>query len=426
MTVQRDSRAARIGGAALGVPAFRTFFLATLVSNTATFMLSAGISWAALETSGSPGGVALVGFLFALPFTLLTLHAGLVADWFGARPVLALSLALSGGATLLLGCIALGWGLPYAAIAGAAVLIGTLSVLGSPAGMTIANEIVTPGLVPSAMTLIWITVNFGRVAGGLIAGALLAHLAGGWTLAVAGALTIAVALVIRRLPVPRPVRAAHVSVALLAPLREATGHAFREPTMRTLLAIAVVAGSLGLGFNYQLPLAATELGAGANGYGTLVAAVGLGGLVAGLLAERLMRRLGQGRVILVGVAAVAAGLVACGLSPALLPATLGIGLAGGGFAIYGATTLALLQALTPPDLRGRTTALFSLLYWGLMPVGAVIGGVVASTIGARGTLIVMGLSVGIAGIAAVVVRPGLTRMRVGADGSISGREATTG
>jgi MFS family permease len=187
--------------------------------------------------------------------------------------------------------------------------------------------------------------------------------------------------------------------------------------------MTVVAGSLGLGFNFQLPLAATELGAGANGYGTLVAAVGIGGLTAGLLAERLMGRLGQGRVILLGLAAVATGLVACGAGPSFAFAVAGIGLAGAGFAIYGATTLALLQALTPPALRGRTTALFSLLYWGLMPVGAVVGGFVASAVGARATLVVMGIAVALAGIAGFAIRRQIAGTRVTADGSVTRPEA---
>lgn len=420
------SRAERLGWSALAFPSFRTFFGATLVSNTAAFILSAGINWAALETSGSAAGVAGVGFLFALPFTLLTLHAGLLADWFGGKRMLALSLALTGAAVAGLGILALLAGLPWAAIAVAAVVIGTLSVLGSPAGMTIAQDLVPPGLLPSAMTLIWITVNFGRIAGGLVAGVTLALYPGGVTLCIAGLMSVGTALAIARLPVAPPARTPIARGALVAPLLEAAGHAFRDPAIALLIALTAVMGTLGLAFNYQLPVAATELGGGANGFGALVAAVGAGGLLAGSVAERLMRRIGQGGVIVLGAAGVVVGLILCGLSPTLPLAILSMGIAGAGFAIYGATTLALIQALGAPAVRGRLTALFSLLYWGLMPLGAILGGIVASNVGALTTLLLFGLGILVALVIVLLLRPELVRMRVDADGRVVGRPAPAG
>lgn len=416
----RPGRAERIGWPALAVRSFRILFGVSLATNTAAFMLSAGINWSALEASGTSAGVAVVGFCFALPYTLLTLHAGLLTDRFGGRRLLAISLALSGCATVALGVGEVVADVPYIAIAAGALVIGTLSVIGSPASMTLANDLVPAGLVPSAMTLVWLAVNVGRVAGGAIAGLTLARFPGGVTLAIAGLVSALAALPIARLPAPAPVRPDHPATDLIGPIRAAASHAFRDPSLATLFALTTCIGVLGLAFNYQLPVVARELDAGANGFGVLVAAVGIGGLAAGSVAVRLMRRAGTGRVVMGGVAAIAVGLVGCGLSGSLPVAAVSMALAGGGFAIFGATTLALILALGSPAYRGRLTALFSLLYWGLMPVGAIVGGMVASATGARTTLAIFGLAIAVAGAGAVALRRGVVTMRIGADGRVEG------
>ena len=78
--IRRRGIAGRLGLDALDHPAFRTFFGASLVSNTASFVLSAALSWSVLQATGSAASVGLVGFLYALPFGLFTLHAGLLTD----------------------------------------------------------------------------------------------------------------------------------------------------------------------------------------------------------------------------------------------------------------------------------------------------------------------------------------------------------
>jgi len=63
-----------------------------------------------------------------------------------------------------------------------------------------------------------------------------------------------------------------------------------------------------------------------------------------------------------------------GLGPPLPVSIVSVGFVGGGFVVYGSASLTLVQALAPAALRGRLTSVFSLLYWGMMPVGGLIGG----------------------------------------------------
>ncbi len=412
-------RAERLGFTALGFPAFRAYFGATLVTNSAQFVQGAGIGWISWEVTGSASGVAAIGFLNVLPYTLLTLHSGLLTDRFGGRRMVVLSLVTSGIALALLGVAGVAWGIPAAALGVAAFILGVLGVIGGPGGFTIVNDILPRHAIPSALALIFLDVNLGRILGGIVGGITLALLPGGWTLVVAGLLMFLPALAILRLPtraVPPAEVGTHAPGALVAPIVEAAGVARRSAPLALLYITTSVMGSLGQGYNYQLPVTAVELGAGADGLGILTAVVGVGGLIVGLVLERLMRGLGHGRTILLGTWLAGGGMMLTGTAGTLALAALGMGIAGAGFAIYAACTLALIQALAPPALRGRLTALFSLLYWGLMPAGALVGGIVAEAVGARTTLLLFGIGILSVSLATLVAQPAVRRLRLGPDG----------
>jgi MFS family permease len=405
-------RMRRLGLDALAYIPFRTFFGASLVSNTASFVLSAGLSWTVLTVSGSPASVGFVGFLYALPFALFTLHAGLLTDRFGARRAVAVSLLGSGSMTLLLGALVLGLALPVLAIGLIAFAIGCASVIGSPAGISIVNDLVPRPAMPSAVALIFLNVNAGRIIGGLLAGATLRAWPSGITLLLAGAMTLPAGLAIWRLPTRDVEVVPYGGRALLRPLVEAGAYARRQPVLATVLLLATVPGAIGLSFNYLLPVAARELGFGSDGLGLWIAAAGVGGLIAGYLGARLMRVLGHGRAVLAGIAMIAAGMVAFGLVSGLAAGALAMVVAGAGFAVYASASLSLVQGLASAEYRGRLTAVFSLLYWGLMPIGALIAGAMAETIGSQAAFIVSGSLVAMAGVVALAARPALASARV--------------
>ena len=413
-TAGQRGRAQRAGLDALAYRPFRTFFGASLVSNTASFVLSAGLSWTVLETTGSAASVGFVGFLYALPFALFTLHAGLFTDRFGSRRMVGVSLLGSGVVTLLLGALVLGVGLPMLAIGVLAFGIGCVSVIGSPAGISIVNDLVPRSAVPSAVALIFLDVNAGRIIGGLLAGLTLALWPSGATLLLAGAMLLLPALAIWRLPIPDP-EPMHDARAMVGPLVDAAGYARRQPVLGALLLLAVVPGALGLSFNYLLPVAARELGHGSDGLGVWIASAGVGGLVAALVGARLMRVIGPGRAVLAGLGMICAGMVGFGLVSGLLAGAAAMVVAGAGFAVYASSTLSLVQALATAEYRGRLTAVFSLLYWGLMPIGALIAGTTAQAIGAQRAMLLFGSAVGLAGVVALVLRPGIAAVRVGSD-----------
>src|SRR5205823_11677616 len=144
-------------------------------------------------------------------------------------------------------------------------------------------------------------------------------------------------------------------ISLFRPLIESASYALRYPTLGVILVLSIAPGAIGLSYMYMLPVVIRDLGQPADAVGLLYAGGGAGGLLAGLIAEPLMQRLGHGRGIFAGLAMSAAGFTATGAIGMLPAAMLGIGVAQAGFVIYASSSLALVQALSPATLRGRLT-----------------------------------------------------------------------
>lgn len=414
----------RLGWNALSYRPFRTFFLANFAGNSSWFVFNAGFGWLVLSLTKTPaqpdGSPAVVGFAYfinGLPFLLMTLHAGLLTDRIGARPLVAISFALTGIVMVSMGVLGLAATPPLWVLIVLGFISGATMTIGAPGYVSIVNDLVPPGAVSSGVALNFLGISVGRIAGGFIGGLLVASFPAAWALIVAGLLQLGPSFPIWRLPT-RPVSvAAAANRAMLRPLIDAAAYGRRFPSLGVILIVATVPGALGLSYNYLLPVAADQLKIGGGGLGVLLAMAGLGGLLAGLLAETVMRRLGHGRTIVAGLSISGVGMLIFGLSPVLAVSVAAMPLIGGGFVWYSAASLTLIQALAPPAVRGRLTALFALLYWGLMPIGGLIGGIVAQAAGAQTAFAIAGSVVLATGLLAVLLRPQVATLRVARDGT---------
>jgi MFS family permease len=415
-----------VGLTALAYRPFVTFQVANLSSNASWFIFGAALNTYILAVTGSAQAVGVASFIYSLPFALFMLHAGLLADRFGSKLLVVLSLLGAGSAMAATGILALA-GFPLWVLVALGCVMSTFQTLGAPAFISIVNDLVPPRAVSSGVALTFLGFNIGRIFGGIIGGVLLATL--GADIVVAAALTIVVAGVMQGVPAlpvfrlgVRETVARATDRSMLRPLVEAAAYARRHPTLGLIVLVAVAPGAVGLSYLFLLPVVIRDLGADPGAIGLLHVGGGIGGLLAGLLVEPLMRRLGHGRTIFVGMAVIGAGLIGLGLSGALGLAAIGTALAQGGFAMYGSSSLSLVQSLSPARLRGRITSLFTLLYWGLMPFGALVGGLIAERSSALVAVSLAGLAVIACGAILFVVRPQIATLRIDrAAGTVTGR-----
>ena len=127
------------------------------------------------------------------------------------------------------------------------------------------------------------------------------------------------------------------------------------------------------------------------GYGFLITAMAVGGVIGSLIEERVEARFGRSNVLFLTV--VVTGLVM--LVPVLtahpLPVALGMAAMGATNMMWNIVTVSLRQRITPDHLLGRMNATYRLFAWGVMPIGALLGGLIAELVGLRAVFLLAGL-----------------------------------
>jgi MFS family permease len=174
-------------------------------------------------------------------------------------------------------------------------------------------------------------------------------------------------------------------------VKEGASWLFHHPVLRPI-AFAIAATNFGvMAFGGVLVLFAHEdLHVGAVGFGLIISAAALGGLLGSLVAARIAAHIGRGRAVVLGLALI-------GLFSAAVGLTSDPFLAGGleffvGFsgALVNVPGLTLRQMLTPNRLLGRVVSTFRMVGYGFIPIGALAGGWIASAWGLRATFFVGG------------------------------------
>jgi MFS family permease len=428
------SRLDRVGWTAFGYQPFKLFIAAMLSSTSGSFVYYAALGWYVLEVTGSAAAVGFAFTMSGLPILVLTAHAGVLTDRFGARRMLLLSLIAMAIATIAQAALAVSGAPPYAVVVALALGLGIAQTIGAPASVAIVTELVPPHAVSSATVLNFLHMNVARIIGGLVGGLLLATTTSAATFVAATVLFVLPVAIMARVrtteanaPEDRP------RATLIGPLVEAFRYATSHPTLGLLIILSIVPGAIGLSYLFMLPVAAVELGIGAGGLGILMAAAGVGGLVAGLSLESIQRRIGHGRALFGGMIGAAIGMTAFGMVPGAPLAIATLLIVGASFLTFASATVTLTQALAPPRLRGRLVSLFATLYWGMMPVGALIVGLIAEATTARTAIALCGVGIAIATGAAFLLRPQIATLAVGRDGVTlsgdlrgSGAEPATG
>ena len=134
-----------------------------------------------------------------------------------------------------------------------------------------------------------------------------------------------------------------------------------------------------------------------------------GGIAAAFLAGKIGTRLGIGRTILVGTLIDAVPLVLVPLAPKSAPIpfiVVAFAVVDFGVVLYNVSVISLTQALTPERLLGRVNASRRFIVWGTIPLGSLVSGALASTIGLRPTMFIgtIGCSLAVLPIALSSVR----------------------
>ena len=360
---------------------FHRLALSNLAAQSAEQIgLAAAPMVAVLSLGAGPGETGLLAAAQTLPFLLLSIPAGVLADRTPRRRLMALAEAARMVALFALPALALTGSLSVPLLA----VLGFLAATG-----TVAYSVAAPSLVPALVPREALAAANGRLelarsvafAGGpALAGALVGWAGTSPAFALAGALSGLAVLLLTG--VPEPARPALPPRHPWHDLREGARFAGTHPLLRPIL-LTGIAWNIAW-FVLQaayVPFAVQRLGLTASGIGITLAAYG-GGMVTGaVLAPRITRRMRFGMSVaagpLVSVAA-AAAMVASIVLPTPLLAGLGFFLFGAGPILWTISQTTLRQTVTPAAMLGRVSALFLMALTGARPLGAAIGAALGS------------------------------------------------
>jgi predicted MFS family arabinose efflux permease len=177
----------------------------------------------------------------------------------------------------------------------------------------------------------------------------------------------------------------------VADLVEGLAFVRTQPLLRAVMATAVVWNTAWFVLQSVYVLyAVRHLGLDASGVGLTLAAYGMGMLCGALAAPTIMPRMAIGRFITCGPLGSVAGIAVIWMSnaaPGLLWPVIGYFLLGFGPILWTIGQTTLRQAVTPPAMLGRVSALFMVASWGARPIGAALGGLVGEAVGLEAALL---------------------------------------
>ena len=338
---------------------------------------------AVLALGAGPGDIGALATAQTLPFLLLSIPAGLLADRWSRRRVTVAAEVLRAFSLLALLMAALAGQLSIPLLA----LLGFVGAAGT-VGFSVAAPAWVPALVPrealaAANGRLELARSVAFAAGPALAGALVAWAGAPWAFALAAALSVLAVLMLLRLP--EPPRATPTEHQVLVELRDGARLVWRHPLLRAVL-LTSVAWNIAW-FVLQavyVPYALRRLGMDASAVGVTLACLGAGMMAGAILAPRITHALPYGIAVILGplcsVLAIGA-MLATLIWPSAMLAALSFTIFGAGPMIWIITSTTLRQTLTPTPMLGRVSALFLTANAGARPVGAALGGAIGAGYG---------------------------------------------
>ena len=356
----------------------------------ANWMQQVGAASLMTTLTPSPTMTALVQTAASLPAVFLGLPAGALADlverrrWMIFTQLWLLSMVLITGATLALGAAG-----PWSLLALTA-LIGVGFALLTPASQALMGEIVPRAELPAALVLAGIGFNVSRIAGPAIAGALIGFGGGVAVYLVVAACSVGTLIFLWQWPgVPRSSSAP--PERLWSALRSGVRYVRHAPECRVQLLHTLVFMSCGSAIWALLPvLARDSYGLGQSGYGLLLGAFGVGGVLGAFVMPPMRRRWPSHHVV--AASALGFGAMTASMAARLpLPLALCELVVGGTLWMCGASSIyAAVQGSLPGWVRARGISIYNLSYFAAMAGGAALWGACAGIVGTSATLGVAG------------------------------------
>jgi MFS family permease len=383
---------------------YRLFFIGQAISLAGTWMQTVAQSWLVLVLTHDPLWLGVVAAAQFIPVMIFGLFAGVLADNLPKRQTLLWTQAIKMSLSVILAIIAVTGYASIPLLILLALIIGTVNAVDMPVRQAFSVEMVGREDIGNAIALNSAMFNGARIVGPALAGLTIGALgvAAAFVVDAASFLAVIIALLMMReseLHSPASIPHPDSFSAVMTQLREGLHYVRVTPLVLIAVLVVGLVATVGMNFSVIIPAYAQDvLDSDATGYGFLMAASGVGSLLAALWlafgSGAQVRRLAYGAIML-GV-----GEVALGFSQVFSLSLLFMVLVGFGGILMAATANTTMQLAVPDYLRGRVMSVYTTIFAGSTPIGGPLMGGLASAFGVAISLAIGGVLSGIVGVAA--------------------------
>lgn len=378
---------------------FRLFWSGAFISNIGSWIQSISLSWLVLQLTSSPLALGVVNFAGTAPVLALSLFGGDFADRTDRRRLLLTTQSLLLGLAVTLALVSFAGWVNVGYIVAITLLTGIVTAVNGPAWQAFIVDLVEPSDLPTAIALNSTQFNLSRVAGPSIAGVLLALITAAGCFLVNGLSFLAVVGALLLIQPRVAVRKSEAGT-MWKRLRAGLGYTVRHPVLRQLIMLTSIVTICGFPYSILMPVMAQNvLGLGADGYGGMMAATGIGAILGSLTIARWGNRFPRGRLLIAADLGFSASVVGFSLSRTLAISVCTLVCLGFCMIAYMTNANTTIQLIVPNDLRGRVMSIWTLVSFGMMPIGSLIFGALAQIWGAP---VALGIGGAICAVTAVV------------------------
>jgi MFS family permease len=375
--------------AALQYPNYRLWFAGQLVSLVGSWMQTTAQGYLVYELTKSPAFLGYVGFVNGLPSWLFMLYGGVIADRVSRRTMLVITqTAMMLLAFLLAALVFLDLIQPWMIIL-IAFGLGVANAFDAPARQAFVVELVDRKELTNAIALNSSMFNLAIVVGPAVAGVVYAALGPAWCFAINGFSFLAVIVALMLMHLAPVMIEPSARRSTLVALKEGVRYAASEEMTRTLILNLGVIALFGVSMMTLVPAWAVDiLGGDVKTNGLLLSARGLGALIGALMIAALSHKGIRGKLWTIGSITLPLTMIVFALArlvPVSMLILVGIGWS---FMVQVNTSNAMVQSRVPDELRGRVMSVFSLIFFGGMPLGSLLVGTLAARLGAPQVVII--------------------------------------
>lgn len=374
----------------LKTPNFRLYFGGQMVSVMGTFMQITAVSWLAWSLTHSSKWLGAIAFASQIPILIFGLFAGVMADRVSRQTIVITVQTIAMIQAVVLALLTLTGHITAPILFVLTLIMGLVMAFDYPARQVFLMDMVGRSDVGNAVALNSSLVHMARFLGPLFAGYIIMYFGEGTCFGINAAtyllMLVCLFLINKRELVPQIFESGHT---VTESIKEVLGYILKTEEAKQPLFLLATFSILLMPYLALMPeIVATHFNGGAGELGVAIGASGLGALIGAIYFASRKDTNGLYNLTRKSFVVSAVVLIAFAHAPTFAIAIPILVIFGVVNFVIVAGTNTILQVTSPENIRGRVISVFTVTFFGFMPIGSLIAGYAASFITVKWTLII--------------------------------------